>query len=134
MDSGAVVDGEIYAAHSNDDDLPMQSSVEVFDARTMRHVATHSFGVDRGSLTWLDRHDGWWWAGFANHDIVVDDEPYGETDNPQIVKLNDKFNVVAAYTIPREILDRFRPMSNSAALGDPTDGCGSPDTTSPWHT
>jgi hypothetical protein len=119
MDSGVVVDGKIYAAHSNYDDLPMQSSVEVFDARTMQHLETHSFGVDRGSLTWLDRHDGWWWAGFANYDILVDDEPYGETDNTQIVKLDDKFNVVAAYTIPREILDRFRPMSNSGGSWGP---------------
>jgi hypothetical protein len=119
MDSGAVVSGKIYAAHSNYDDLPMQSSIEAFDARTMRHLSTHSFGVDRGSLTWLDRHGGWWWAGFANYDIVVDGEPYGETDNTQIVKLDDDFTVVAAYTIPREILDRFRPMSNSGGSWGP---------------
>jgi hypothetical protein len=62
MDSGAVHNGRLYAAHSNYDESPMESSVEVFDARTMRHVGTHSFGVDRGSLTWLDRHDGSWWA------------------------------------------------------------------------
>jgi hypothetical protein len=119
LDSGAVAGGRIYAAHSNYSDLPMQSSVEVFDARTMRHVATHSFGVDRGSMTWLDRHDGFWWAGFANYDNVVDGEPYGETDNTQIVKLDDGFDVVAAYTIPAEILDRFRPMSNSGGSWGP---------------
>jgi hypothetical protein len=119
MDSGTVVNGKIYAAHSNYDDLPMQSSIEVFDAGTMRHLFTHSFGVDRGSLTWFDRHDGSWWAGFANYDILVDGEPYGGTNNTQIVQLDDNFNVVAAYTIPREILDRFRPMSNSGGSWGP---------------
>ena len=119
MDSGAVVGGKIYAAHSNYSGLPMQSSIEVFDARTMQHIATHSFGVDRGSLTWLDRHDGSWWAGFANYDILVDGEPYGGTDNTQIVQLDDRFNEVAAYTIPQEILDRFKPMSNSGGSWGP---------------
>jgi hypothetical protein len=119
MDSGAVVGGKIYAAHSNYSGLPMQSSVEVFDARTMRHLATHSFGVERGSMTWLDRHDGSWWAGFANYDILVEGKPYGETDNTQIVQLDDRFNVVEAYNIPQEILDRFKPMSNSGGSWGP---------------
>jgi hypothetical protein len=51
----------------------MASSVEVFDARTLQHLESHSFGVDRGSLTWIDRApDGSWWAGFANYDRVFD--------------------------------------------------------------
>jgi hypothetical protein len=120
MDSGAVYRGKLYAAHSNYDESPMQSSVEVFDARTLKHVASHSFGIDRGSLTWIDRHDGFWWAGFANYDVIPDDQtPYGETDNTQVVKMNDDFQVVAAYTIPQEILDRFRPMSNSGGSWGP---------------
>jgi hypothetical protein len=70
-------------------------------------------------MTWLDRHDGSWWAGFANYDILVEGEPYGETDNTQIVQLDDRFNVVAAYNIPQEILDRFKPMSNSGGSWGP---------------
>ena len=99
LDSAAVVSGKLYTAHSNYDESPMASSVEVFDARTLRHVATHSFGIERGSLTWLDRHDGAWWAGFANYDVVPDDraEPYGGTDNTQVVKLDDRFRVLRVY-------------------------------------
>jgi hypothetical protein len=119
MDSGAVHGGRLYAAHSNYNESPMESSVEVFDARTMEHVGSHSFGIDRGSLTWLDRHDGYWWAAFANYDRVFDGEVYGDTDNTQVVKMNDRFEVVAGYTIPTEILDRFRPMSNSGGSWGP---------------
>ncbi|MEQ7126095.1 hypothetical protein ABN034_16395 [Actinopolymorpha sp. B11F2] len=121
MDSGVVVNGRLYAAHSNYDESPMESSVEVFDSRTMRPIRTHSFGVDQGSLTWLDRHDGAWWAGFANYDVVPDDqtEPYGETYNTQVVKLDDHFQVVEAWTIPKAILDRFKPMSNSGGSWGP---------------
>ena len=119
LDSGAVHRGRLYASHSNYSESPMESSVEVFDARTLEHVGSHSFGIERGSLTWIDRHAGSWWAAFANYDRVIDGEPYGETDNTQVVQLNDDFEVVAGYTIPKEILDRFRPMSNSGGSWGP---------------
>ncbi|MFG1816165.1 hypothetical protein ACGFIF_20545 [Kribbella sp. NPDC049174] len=93
LDSGVVVGSKLYAVHSNYPEWPMESSIEVFDTRTMRHVDTYSFGIYRGSLTWLDRHDGAWWAGFANYDEIQDGmtEPYGQTYNTQVVKLNDRF-------------------------------------------
>jgi hypothetical protein len=120
MDSAAVHRGLLYAAHSNYGESPMESSVEVFDDRTLKPEGSHSFGVDRGSLTWIDRApDGSWWAAFANYDRVFDGEPYGETNNTQVVKLNDRFEVIEGYTIPREILDRFRPMSNSGGSWGP---------------
>jgi hypothetical protein len=121
MDSGAVHRGRLYAAHSNYDASPMESSIEIFDARSMQHVGSHSLGIDRGSLTWIDRHDGSWWAGFANYDVVPDGqtEPYGETENTQIVRMDDRFQVTAAYTIPKTILDRFKPMSNSGGSWGP---------------
>jgi hypothetical protein len=121
MDSGAVYRGRIYAAHSNYDDSPMESSIEVFDARTLQHIGSHSIGIDRGSLTWIDHHDNSWWAGFANYDVVPDGQtaPYGQTDNTQIVQMDEDFNVVAAYTIPHAILDRFKPMSNSGGSWGP---------------
>ncbi|NIK56020.1 hypothetical protein [Kribbella shirazensis] len=121
MDSGVVVGTKLYAAHSNYPEWPMESSIEVFDTRTMQHVDTHSFGIYRGSLTWLDRHDGAWWAGFANYDEIQDGmtEPYGQTYNTQIVKLNDKFEPLQSWTIPKPILDRFKPMSNSGGSWGP---------------
>ncbi|MGI5214497.1 hypothetical protein [Plantactinospora sp. CA-290183] len=121
LDSAVAVNGRLYAAHSNYDESPMESSIEVFDTKTMRHVDTHSFGIYRGSLTWLDRHDGAWWAGFANYDEVADGEtePYGETYNTQVVKLDDRFHVVESWTIPKPVLDRFKPMSNSGGSWGP---------------
>jgi hypothetical protein len=121
MDSATVVGDRLYAATSDYDSLPETSSVEVFDTRTMKHVDTYSFGINRGSLTWLDHHDGAWWGGFANYDEIPDGttEPYGQTINTQVVKLDNDFQVVEAWTIPNEILDRFRPMSNSGGSWGP---------------
>ncbi|WP_199521294.1 hypothetical protein [Jiangella anatolica] len=121
LDSGVVHNGRLYAAHSNYSEYPMESSIEIFDTRTMRHIGTHSFGIYRGSLTWLDRHDGAWWATFANYDRLRNgtDVPYGETYNTQVVKLDDDFQVVESWTIPKEILDRFDDMSNSGGSWGP---------------
>lgn len=68
LDSAVVVDGKIYAAHSNYRTFPMTSTIEVWDASTMKHIGTHSLGILLGSLTWLDKHDGQWWGTFANYD------------------------------------------------------------------
>lgn len=121
LDSGAVVNGRLYAAHSNYPEWPMESSVEVFDTRTMEHVGTHAFGIFRGSLTWLDRHDGSWWAAFANYDRVQrgQTEPYGKTYNTQVVQMDDDFQVTQSWTIPKAILDRFDVMSNSGGSWGP---------------
>jgi len=93
----------------------MTSSIEIWNAEDMSHIATHSFGVNRGSLTWLDRHEGVWWGAFANYDKVQSDQssPYGHTDRTQVVRFDDDFVVVESWTLPKEILDRMRPMSNS---------------------
>jgi hypothetical protein len=121
LDSGVVVGSKLYAVHANYPEWPMESSIEVFDTRTMRHLGSHSFGIHRGSITWLDRYDGAWWAGFANYDVIQDGmtEPYGQTYNTQIVKLNNRFEETASWTIPKPILDKFKPMSNSGGSWGP---------------
>lgn len=115
LDSGLVHGDLLYAAHSNYPRRPMTSSVEIWDAETLRHVDSHSFGTVLGSLTWLDRHDGAWWATFANYDKVQpnDRQPYGETRNTQLVRMDDGFAIRERWTFPPALLKRFAPMSNS---------------------
>jgi hypothetical protein len=115
MDSLTALDGRLYASHSNYPKWPMTSSVEIWDADTLTHVDTHGFGIHRGSLTWLDWHEGHWWGAFANYDKIQtgQSEPYGTTDRTQVVKFDERFIVIESWTLPKEILDRMRPMSNS---------------------
>jgi hypothetical protein len=115
LDSGVVLDGKLYAAHSNYPGWPMTSSVEVWNVATMEHIERHSFGVMLGSLTWLDRYEGSWWGAFANYDIVQRGmtEPYGETRNTVMVQFDDDFEVLRSWSLPAEILRRMSPMSNS---------------------
>ena len=121
LDSAVVLDGQLYAAHSNYSGLPMTSSVEVWDVATMEHVDTYSFGIDWGSFTWLDRHDGFWWGGFANYNRVFgnNQQAYGNKYWTTIVKMDDNFQRLEAWTIPEPILERFDDMSNSGGSWGP---------------
>jgi hypothetical protein len=121
LDSAMLMDGKLYAAHSNYPGWPMTSSVEIFDAATLQHVGTHSFGIRWGSLTWMDWHDGHWWMTFANYDqrIGPGQTPYGHTANTIVVKLTGGFEPVQSWTLPNEVLGRFGDMSNSGGSWGP---------------
>lgn len=115
LDSAMVMDGKLYAAHSNYPQWPMTSSLEIFDVETMEHIGTHSFGIQWGSLTWVDWHAGHWWMTFANYDVLLGPgkTPYGHKANTVMVKLTKDFMPVQSWTLPKAILDRFEQMSNS---------------------
>lgn len=121
LDSGAVIDGKLYAAHSNYPEWPMTSSVEIWDAATLKHIGTHSFGIERGSLTWLDYRDGVWWGAFANYNRVFDKSPlaYGNKFNTQIVRFDKDWRVVEAWVLPDALLKKFGDMSNSGGSWGP---------------
>ena len=121
LDSAMLMDGKLYAAHSNYPQYPMTSSVEVFDAETLEPVGSHSFGVMYGSLTWLDYKDGFWWATFANYDRLLgpDKTPYGKKVNTVMVKMDKDFRTLQMWTLPKSILDKFEDMSNSGGSWGP---------------
>lgn len=115
LDSAMLMDGKLYAAHSNYPKWPMTSSLEIFDAETMTHIGTHSFGIQWGSLTWVDWHDGHWWMTFANYDRLLGPgkTPYGHKANTVMVKFSKDLRPLQSWTLPKAILDRFEDMSNS---------------------
>jgi hypothetical protein len=121
LDSAMLMDGKLYAAHSNWPDWPMTSSLEIFDAEKMEHVGTHSFGIRYGSLTWVDWHDGHWWMTFANYDRLIGPgkTPYGHKANTLMVKFTKDFRPVESWTLPKSILDKFEDMSNSGGSWGP---------------
>ena len=122
LDSAAVVDGKLYAAHSNYPAWPMVSSVEIWDAATLKHIESHSLGIERGSLTWLDRDaKGQWWGAFANYNRVFDKSPtaYGNKYNTQLVRFDADWRVAEAWVFPDALVEKFDDMSNSGGAWGP---------------
>jgi hypothetical protein len=121
LDSAMLMDGKLYAAHSNYPEWPMTSSLEIFDAETLEHVGTHSFGIRFGSLTWVDWKDGHWWMTFANYDkpFGPDKTKYGNKLNTLMVKFTKDFHVAESWTLPKVLLDKFEDMSNSGGAWGP---------------
>jgi hypothetical protein len=121
LDSALVTDGKIYCAHSNYSEWPMTSSVEIWDAETMQHIGNHSFGINWGSLTWVDFYNGHWWAGFANYEVPYgpNKTPYGYKAATQMVKFTADFRYVESWVLPKSILDKFESMSNSGGSWGP---------------
>lgn len=121
LDSAMLMDGKLYAAHSNYPEWPMTSSLEIFDADTLQPIGSHSFGIIYGSLTWVDWKDGHWWMTFANYDkpFGPDKTKYGNKLNTVMVKFTRDFVAVESWTLPRVLLDRFEDMSNSGGSWGP---------------
>jgi len=121
LDSAMLMDGKIYCAHSNWNEWPMTSSVEIWDAETMQHIGNHSFGINWGSLTWVDFYNGHWWATFANYDVPYgpNKSPYGYKAATQMVKFSADFKYVESWVLPKAILDKFEAMSNSGGSWGP---------------
>jgi hypothetical protein len=118
LDGGVVIEGRLYAAHSNYPNLPMVSSVEVWDAATMRHVESHSFGIHAGSLTWVDRHDGAWWVVFANYE-TTGGEPGRGVEWTVLERYDDQWRRTGGWVFPDALVERMRPYSNSGGVWAP---------------
>ena len=107
------VDGrELVCAASNYPQVPMTSEVLWFDAKSLKFLRSQSLGHGHGSLTWLSRHDGAWYACYANYD-AKGGEPGRDHRFTTLVRLDDKLNETGLWTFPESVLERFAPRSSS---------------------
>jgi hypothetical protein len=90
----------------------MASSVEIFDAKTLRHIRTVSLGRMYGSLTAMDWHEGNWWAVFANYDDRGG-EPGRDHRSTTLVRMDASFRPLESWLFPDTLLERFAPKSCS---------------------
>ncbi len=118
MNSGVIVDGKLYCAHSNYPYFPMTSSIEIFNPNNLEHIGTHSFGIYRGYCTWVDFYDGFWWAAFVHYNKWKDST---NTDVrwTTVIKFDDQWRELESWTFPKEVLTLFGDMSNSGGSWGP---------------
>lgn len=118
LNSCAVIGVELVCASSNYPATPMSSTVEVFDPVRMVHLRSQPLGRQPGSLTWIDRKDGAWWAGFANYD-GRGGEPGRDHRFTTVLRFDDRWRVTGAWTFPKSVLARFKPRSSSGGAWGP---------------
>jgi hypothetical protein len=114
LDSGVVVDGRLYSAHSNYPDTPMVSSVEVFDVERMSHVQ-HIPLPAVGSATWIDPKDGSWWVTFGHYAGIGAEPGKGPADTT-IVEFDDQWRERRRWSFPAEVVRRWSGMSSSGGV------------------
>ena len=109
LNAGLILDGRLWCAHSNYPEMPMKSSVEVFDPKTMRHLESIDLTDAGGSLTWVDRRDGEWFACFAQ---------YAKTGDPartRVLRFDTRWKKTGELGFPPEMIAKFG--KNSSAGG-----------------
>ncbi|MCE7064607.1 hypothetical protein [Dyadobacter sp. CY326] len=113
LNSGVVIKGKMYCANTNYPEIPMASSIEIFDVNTMQHIDNHSFGIaEHGSLTWIDQKDGFWWCGFA-HYAGKEASEGRDVRWTSVVKFDMEWRQLESWIFPKIIVDLFTPKSNS---------------------
>lgn len=109
---------ELYCANSNFPEVPMASSLEVFDTETMEHSRSYSLGIlDDGSLTWYDRLGDGWIAGYAHYDedggLSFKDHSFAT-----ISRYDNDWRRLGGWMIPETVIARMQPHAASGgAIG-----------------
>ena len=124
LNSGILIDGELWCAHSNYPGIPMVSSLERFDPVSLEHTGSHSFGIQQGSATWVDRRDGAWWVAFAHYGELggggkKGGEPGKGPEWTSLVRFDDRWRRTGGWVFPAELVKGFAPSSNSGGLFAP---------------
>jgi hypothetical protein len=112
LNGGVVVGERLYCAHSNYPGIPPTSSVEIWETGALTHVASHSFGISDGWLTWIDFYQDAWWAVFAHYGKTKA-ETGRDAAWTRLVRLGPRWQPEAAWVLPAELLRRFGEYSSS---------------------
>lgn len=112
LHSGVVLDGMLYCAHSNYPNVPMASSIEIFDAAGLTHRRSQPLPDGYGSATWVDRQGDAWWVAFANY-AGRGGEPGKGPEATVVVRFDSRWNAIDTYSFPPEVVARFGTRSNS---------------------
>lgn len=103
---------QLWCANSNFPELPMASSIEIFDTQAMEHVESRSLGLTDGSLVWFDRFGDGWVAGFAHYD-GKGGVPYKDHRSTRIVRYDADWEEQGGWMLPNSVLERLAPHSAS---------------------
>jgi len=114
LNAGFIKDDQLIGSHSNFPGVPMFSSVEIWDVKTMKHIGSHSLGLGPGSLTWTTDRDGFHYACFADYEGKSGNADKGPAYT-QLIRYDDQWRVTGGWGFPAELVTKFG--SSSASCG-----------------
>ncbi len=112
LNSGKVIDGKLYCAHSDYPAVPRHSTIEIWDTETLEHIGQHDFGAYDGAANIIVGDDENWWVLFA-HYTGAKAEPGRTSYDTRLDKFDNDWNRIASYTFPKEVIDVAQPKSIS---------------------
>lgn len=118
LNGGHVADGRLILAHSNFPQLPMASSIEVYDTATLAPVASTSLGIRLGSLTWAEKRDGVWWACFANYNDAGTTPGFDQRWT-HVGRFNDDWQLIESWLFPPQVVATWGKSSCSGGSWGP---------------
>lgn len=118
LNDGIVENGFLWTAHSNYPEVPMQSSLEIWDPSTLQQVDNRSFGIRWGSLTWVDFYEGSWFACFAHYANRAA-EPDRNPSWSQLIRFTEDFVFQEGFAFPSALVERFDRYSSSGGAFGP---------------
>lgn len=118
LDSGVVHDGVLLCAHSNYPGVPMTSSIETWNAATLEHTSTYSFGIYEGSATWVDLRDGLRYVTFAHYRGSAD-EPTRDPRWTTVISFDAEWRRRQAWVYPEEVIAKLGNYSMSGGVFAP---------------
>jgi hypothetical protein len=115
LNSGVVRAGVLYCAHSNYPQVPMLSSIEMWDTRTLRHTGTQSFGIEAGSATWLDFRKDHWYVTFGHYANRAA-EPNRDARWTTLIEFDSEWRRLQGWVYPKEVLAKLGQYSISGGV------------------
>lgn len=118
MNSCFIEDNALWCANSNHPRLPFANSIEIFDAKTLKHRRSIPLGVmDEGSLVWFDRVGEGWIMGLSQYN---DETGLSFKNNSfsEVSLHDDAWRRIGGWALPPALVERMAPQAASGgAIG-----------------
>ncbi|MDO9316946.1 MAG: hypothetical protein Q7V56_01940 [Gammaproteobacteria bacterium] len=112
LNSGWLDGNRLVLSHSNFSQLPMASSLEIYDARSLQPLESYALGMRLGSLTWAVRHQGFWWACFANYNDGGTTPGFDQRWT-HVAKFDDNWQELQSWLFPPQVIATWGDSSCS---------------------